>query len=883
MLLVRQQRASVERGLRETARALSVAVDEHVASAVASLEVLAASESLDTGDLAAFHRLASRVSASQRWASVHLVRPSGEQVVSTLQPYGTPLVSLAGRPYFRHMLRTGTAVASDLLVGRTSGEPRIVISVPARRGGDVRYVVLATLPPDSLSAILARQQIPAQWTGAVLDGNSVIVARSRAAGGNLGRPATEVLARRTREAPEGTFWDLTRDGYPSYGAFVRTARTGWTVVLAVPASTVSVLAQPALWAVLAGGLLLLLVATGLAARFGRRFARPIASLAASASALGRGEMPPALASSSVLEVDAVARAIERAAAERARAETTLREANQTFDALIQASPAAIVVLDPAGIVRLWNPAAERIFGWTAAEVLGLPLPGVADHEQGAFETTLAQVLAGRPLDPVEARQRRKDGRLVDVEISTAVLRDAEGAPRYVMCLVEDVTERSRAEAERARLLAGERAARTEAEAARRRAAFLAEATTLLASSLDSDATLGSVARLAAGHFGDLCLIDLVEGDGSMRRVAVGHADPQRGEEAKVLQAYPPDPAGRHPAARVVRTGRAEWAAEVAESVLPELARDAAQLDLIRGLGLVSYVCVPLAGRGRILGTIWLSSSRAQRRFDEADVVLAEDLGRRVALAVDNARLYQEAQEAIRAREAFLARASHELRTPLTGALGTLRLLEKARAGVLKASPDELLAIARRNLDAMLALTNNLLDASKLAAGREALAVEPVEVAELVRRTLDLVAAQAGDGGVTFRVSVSAGLRWLADPLQVEQVLVNLFVNAVKFTPPGGVVSVEAEGAGGEVTLRVRDTGEGIAREDLDRIFEPFYQADRASRRRSRGTGLGLAICRQIVTLHGGVIWAESEGRGLGSTFLVRLPAGGGTRVAARVA
>ncbi len=259
---------------------------------------------------------------------------------------------------------------------------------------------------------------------------------------------------------------------------------------------------------------------------------------------------------------------------------------------------------------------------------------------------------------------------------------------------------------------------------------------------------------------------------------------------------------------------------------------------------------------------------------EAERALADMLAREQAARA-------EAEAAVRAREAFLARASHELRTPLTSALGTIRLLERAMAGTLDEAPEELIAIARRNMTAMLALVNDLLDASKLALDREPLAPEPVDLAGAVAAAFDLVGAQAREKGVALRAAVPERLVVSAEPVRLEQVLVNLLGNAVKFTPAGGEVVVEAGvAAGGDVEIRVRDTGEGILAEHLERVFEPLFRGlPRAAARRPgdgcrpRGTGLGLTICRQIVLRHGGQISAESDGPGRGATFTVRLPAG----------
>ncbi len=281
---------------------------------------------------------------------------------------------------------------------------------------------------------------------------------------------------------------------------------------------------------------------------------------------------------------------------------------------------------------------------------------------------------------------------------------------------------------------------------------------------------------------------------------------------------------------------------------------------------------PLITRGAgILGVI-ATYFREPHRPSDREIRLVEVYARQAADFIDNARLYSELRDAIRARDLFVARTSHELRTPLTSALGMIRLLRRALAGELKVGepPGVLVDIASRNLDTMLTFINELLDVSKLTAGQAVLSVEPVDVAGAVADSLAVVSLQAREKGIEVQTRAPAGLRLSADRLKLEQVLVNLLANAIKFTPEGGMVIVEAEAESDAVLIRVRDTGEGIAREHLEAIFEPFFQA-RQRNTRPRGTGLGLAICRQIVTLHGGRIWAESDGPGRGSVFTVRLP------------
>lgn len=301
-------------------------------------------------------------------------------------------------------------------------------------------------------------------------------------------------------------------------------------------------------------------------------------------------------------------------------------------------------------------------------------------------------------------------------------------------------------------------------------------------------------------------------------------------------------------------------------------------EAARSAGYRAVYSTPLFTRsGEVLGTI-ATYFRESHRPSDRQARLVELYARQAAEFIEHARLYREAREAVRARDVFLARASHELRTPLTSILASIRLLQ--HASPLTGAARELVEMASRNAKAMRVLLNDLLDASKLAAGETPLAIELVSLADVVLASREVVEVQAREKGISLHSVVPAGLMLRVDPLKLIQVLTNLLANAVRHTHSGGEIVIEAEADGSYVVIRVRDTGEGIVPEHREAIFEPFFQARKPGATGPRGTGLGLAICRQIVTLHGGEIWAESAGPGLGSTFTVRLPHTTGTECAA---
>jgi len=231
---------------------------------------------------------------------------------------------------------------------------------------------------------------------------------------------------------------------------------------------------------------------------------------------------------------------------------------------------------------------------------------------------------------------------------------------------------------RTRAIEAMRRARAETETGRQRMTFLAEASDVLSGSLDYDETLTSVVRLAVPFLADWCSLDVREKDGSIRRVAVSHADPTKGDLAAVAAQYPPDPYGRHPRTVALRTGRSQLVPDVTEEWLKAIANTDEQLEILRRFAYRSAMVVPLLARGETLGVMTFATIESDRRYDAGDLGLAEDLARRCALAVDNARLYREAQDANRSKDRFLATVSHELRSPLSAVLTWAHLLKSGR-------------------------------------------------------------------------------------------------------------------------------------------------------------------------------------------------------------
>ncbi|MDX6694185.1 MAG: hypothetical protein QOF02_1788 [Blastocatellia bacterium] len=438
-------------------------------------------------------------------------------------------------------------------------------------------------------------------------------------------------------------------------------------------------------------------------------------------------------------------------------------------------------------------------------------------------------------------------------------------------IVEGLAAQAAIAMDNARLFEAVQRARAQAEAAQRGSAFLAEASALLASSLDYETTLKSVAQLVVPRIADWCAVHIVERDGTIMPLAVAHVDASKTAMAEELQhRYPGDATRARGPAQVIRTGQAELYTDISEDLLAEAAHDAEHLAILRELGLKSAMTVPMIVQGRALGAISFISTESERRYGPEDLSLAEDLARRAALAIDNARLYREAQEANRIKDEFLATLSHELRTPLTAVLGWAKLLSTGQLDA-EASTRALDTI-QRNARAQQQIIEDILDVSRIITGKIRLEVAPVELSSVIEAAMEAVRPAADAKAIQLELSLDkeTGLV-MGDPARLQQVIWNLLSNAVKFTPHGGRITLRLSEVEAHAQIVVKDTGEGIKAEFLPYVFDRFRQADGSTTRVHGGLGLGLAIVRHLVELHGGTVKAESDGEGHGASFIIALP------------
>jgi len=545
--------------------------------------------------------------------------------------------------------------------------------------------------------------------------------------------------------------------------------------------------------------------------------------------------------------------------ERRRAETALRASEARKGAMLRAALDAIITIDHQGCITEFNPAAEALFGYRQAEALGREMaellipPSLREqHRQGLARYLAAgeaRVIGRR----IELLALHAEGSQFPIELTITRI-PTDGAPVFTG-FVRDITGRRRAEA---------------------RQQFLAEASTLLSASLDYDRTLANLVELAVPRIADWCSINLLDGDGTLVRVGGRHIDPSKEAILRELREWhPPDLSTPGVPPDIAPSDRPTLIADVTDVQLQRIAQNEEQLRVYRAMGFRSAMLVPLRMSTRPLGIIIFATGESGRRFGPDDLALAEELAQRAALAIENARLYRQAQAAVQLRDEFLSVASHELKTPVTALLGYSQLLRR-RMERERSSNDRdrrAVQIIGAQTERLATLVHSLLDVSRLELGQFSLERQPVDLASLVQRIAADLQAVLPPTEPPHTIDWSGPDEPLivdGDALRLEQMVQNLVQNAVKYSPQGGPITLRLARDAGHAVLAVSDRGIGIPHEAQARLFQRFYRARHAAAHGISGMGIGLYVVSEIVSRHGGTVEVAST-EGVGSTFTVRLP------------
>ncbi|MDB4950771.1 MAG: Chemotaxis protein methyltransferase CheR [Gemmatimonadetes bacterium] len=535
---------------------------------------------------------------------------------------------------------------------------------------------------------------------------------------------------------------------------------------------------------------------------------------------------------------------------RRAAEAAQRESEERFRTLADTAPVLVWMAGPDGGREFFNKPWIDFTGRRADEEAGTAwAAGVHPDDRRRCRAVYGSSIAARRPFRMEYRLRRADGEhrwILDTGVPRFL---PDGAFAGFVGSAIDITERRE----------GEEQLR-----------FLADAGSILASSLDYERTLQQVVRLAVPVLADYCVLDLVDG-GTVRRVAAAHADPALEATVQRLLAYPPSPDGTGPVAGVLRSARPSLVNGITPELLDRTAQSPEHRAVLDELGPTAYMAVPLLAAGHVLGSLLFVTTGSGRGYDEMELARAEEVARRAALAIENARLYEASVEANRAKADFLAVMSHELRTPLNAILGYTDLFLLGIPAPLPAAVLPQMERVKGAARHLLGMIDEVLTFARLEAGQEEVHLEPgVRCAELVEEAVALVEPLALERSLRFAARCEdPELALDTDPRRVRQILVNLLGNAIKFTDRGSV-SLTVRREGEQVAFEVADTGIGIEPGHLARIFDPFWQVEQSRSRRHDGSGLGLAVARQLARLMGGDVAARSE-PGAGSAFTLRLP------------
>lgn len=554
-----------------------------------------------------------------------------------------------------------------------------------------------------------------------------------------------------------------------------------------------------------------------------------------------------------------------------------------LDPILSRVTEGITIQEPSGRLVYANPAGLALIGFTELEELLDAAPGeVLDrfqllHEDGTplerDELPGRRALLGEVSPPMVLRFRVKaTGEERYAVVRSEPILEADGRVAQVVNTFHDVTDEKQA-----------------SQALR----FLSEAGAVLSASLDYEETLRNLARLTVPVFADWCAIDVLDDEGGVQRVVIHHSDTAKLAFAEEFRSrFPPNPDAPTGVHSVMQTGRAMLAPEVTEEQVaasPDAERYGPEyVELMRQLGIRSAIVAPLLAGERVIGAITLVISESHRSYGQRDLSVAELLGARAGLAVQNARLYREAADAVTLRDRFLQVAAHELLTPVTIVRGYAQSLERLVERQREAAPGSTtitLQAARlgrtvrqvdRASERLTQLVGDLLDVTRLHSGSLVPVPRPMNLSAVVRSTLEGVNVQQTEGRYATNVDLSFDLpedgdivgTW--DETRIEQVLFNVLDNALKYSSDGDAVNLRLWLDGDEARIDVSDTGLGIPADQLEAIFQPFHRT-RDANVRAAGMGMGLAVCREIVNRHGGWIRASSPGSEQGSTFSIGLP------------
>ncbi len=528
----------------------------------------------------------------------------------------------------------------------------------------------------------------------------------------------------------------------------------------------------------------------------------------------------------------------------------LKQSEERFRALIQYSADAIQLISAEGHVLYSSDSVEHVLGYKSEELQGASPEGFVHPDDLAFFMEQFLSLIQKPGEQVtlEYRVKHKNGSWVWIEATgTNYLHDTR--IQAIVGNFRNITERKQHE---------------------ERQQLLNSVSEKLASSLDQELTLQEIAQLIVPVMADYCRIAVLDEEHQIKDIVANHIEPEKISLVRELyEQYKDRFNSTYGLQRLLETGQPELITVVTpEIVAPFIKENPAILPIINALGLTSYMGIPLIARDKVIGAITFSSTQPQRHYTHEDLTFAQELARRIALTLDNARLYAEAQQAITLRDGFISIASHELKTPVTSLKLYVQLLQKQ----LSRRGEENLIRSFAKMDAQLnkltLLIEDLLNVSRIEHGKLDFHEDWFDLNEVVKETVEQIQTTTSKQHIRIEGSISQ-LVW-GDRDRIGQVLTNLLTNAVKFSPQSDTIIVQLTETQDTVKVSVQDFGIGIEKEHLNHIFDRFHRGSDPEEKTYPGLGMGLYIAREIIKRHGGTLSVESE-KGKGSLFSFTLP------------
>ena len=527
----------------------------------------------------------------------------------------------------------------------------------------------------------------------------------------------------------------------------------------------------------------------------------------------------------------------------------LRESEELFRSTFNHAAIGIAHVGLDGKWLRVNKRFCEIAGWSQKDLLKrsfLDITHPDDHELDL--KFIQELMEGKvSIFTMEKRYVKKDGSIRWVRATASLVRNSAGEPQYGIGIIEDIHEKKQAE---------------------EMMKMLADSSKLLAKSLDYNETLSSVADLVVPQLADWCIIDLLSENKKYERVKVAYRDAKNKAIAEKLYQYPPQYGSNSPIERSLRLGKSILTENIILKKFSKYAYDKDHLKAILSMKQKSFMSVPLMARGKTIGAISFRST--SKKYSKTDLFFAEQIASRIALAVDNASLYNKAQKAVQVRDDFMGIASRELKTSLTTVEALAQIMERDFRNSNSKHSLDILSKMDKQLNRTTKLINDLLDVSRIQSGKISMRKELLDLQSVVEETVENCRRFSGGHNIILRINAKKKVH--ADRDKINQVLTNMITNAIKYSPDAKDIIVTLYKNKNNIIVSVQDFGIGIAEDKKQKVFERFFRAESLERERCSisGMGLGLYISRKLIEQHQGLIWVKSK-VGKGSTFYMSLP------------